>query len=160
MVVAKRYSLEDIIAEEVAKQTRASAPAAGGGDLFSNFGIKDIGDITKLLKEINALTQVMQGNRQEDRPRIMKADVVREGSSVNKERGEVGASVPLLQPATEAQENAKTAISLDVPRLVDNFIQYIPMVIATYGDLKLSEVVPVLEENKEQIISALEGLMK
>lgn len=144
----KRFSLDDIIADEVQKAIAAKAiPSNGGGFGLESLGIKNLGDITSLLKEINSLAQTFSGNRNSG---VHKPIRQIDGSQVKISKDE---SAP--NPVIESTPSSP----MDIGRLVDNFIQYMPLFIQTYGDLRLSEVEPLLKEHRDEIIVALQAVL-
>lgn len=148
----RRFTLDDIIAEEVRKQVagKAVGGAGGGHDPWGlgGLGIKNIGDITSLLKEINALAQTFQN---------------RSGPPMQKPVRYVQDNTARISKDAAPEDNPPAlpspSSSLDLGRLVDNFIAYMPLFIQTYGDLKLSEVEPMLKEHRDEIITALEAVL-
>lgn len=146
----KRFSLDDIIAEEVKKALASSKPSPSNDSWgLGSLGIKNLGDITSLLKEINSLAQTFQGNRNSG---VSKPVRYVDGSAMKISKDGDGNS-----PGTES--SLPPPASLDIGRLVDNFIQYMPLFIQTYGDLRLSEVEPLLKEHRDEIIVALEAVL-
>ncbi len=144
----RRFSLDDIIADEVRKQiaTKAVGAPSGGGFGLESLGIKNISDITNLIKEINAIAQTFQGNKGSG---VSKPIRYMDGSGLNISKD--GGS----PPGTESLP----APQIDISRLVDNFINYMPLFIQTYGDLRLSEVEPLLKEHRDEIITALGAVL-
>lgn len=144
----RRFSLDDIIAEEVKKAVSKNAVPSGpsGGWGLDSLGIKSLGDITSLLKEINALAQTFSGNRDSG---VSKPVRYMDGSGlkISKDDGS--------PPGTESLPPPQ----IDISRLVDNFINYMPLFIQTYGDIRLSEVEPLLKEHRDDIIVALQAVL-
>ena len=149
MAEGKRFSLDDIIAQEVAKKLSTVATSSGGG--VESFGIKDIKDITSLLQELGKLApKERQQQHQVQYPRGTPAG---EPSTINKEQQYVGLPPPPPAPAPQR-------MAFDVPKLLDNFIEYIPMVITMYGDIPLSQVRELLVKERTMIILAVEKLIE
>jgi hypothetical protein len=152
---AKRLTLEDIIASEVKRQVGGSVKTGGGLD---SFGIKDIGDITKLLQEVGKIMNMQQGaGGRSEHTRTGKDD----GSSVNKDSER---AVVLLAPPTTKETSGtrqeRQPPKFDVPKLVSNVETYMPLLILKFGDLRLSEIPALIETHREELIAGIEDMIK
>ncbi len=139
----RRLSLDDIIADEVAKQVskQVSHSGGGGGGGFDFLGIKDISDITKLLAEISKITQTMS-------PKTTTMKEIPDSS------------VPINKEPSLAAPPSKDTITIDIPKLVDNVIEHMPLAIQMYGDLKMSEIHTMLVNDKDSVIELVRGMVK
>lgn len=144
----KRFTLDDIIAEQVKKQVANLATGSSGGGGVENFGIKDISDITKLLSELNKLGSL----RATQGVGVQKGVPDGESKVIN---AEVVYPEPQRLPPPPPQK-----IRFDIPKLVDNVITYMPLIIMKYGDLKLSEVKEILIKDKADIVKVIEGFVE
>lgn len=135
----RRLSLDDIIADEVAKQVSKQVSHSGGGVDF--LGIKDISDITKLLAEISKITQTMS-------PKTTTMKEIPDSS------------VPINKEPSLATPPSKDTITIDIPKLVDNVIEHMPLAIQMYGDLKMSEIHTMLVNDKDSVIELVRGMVK
>lgn len=138
----RRLSLDDIIADEVAKQVSKQVSHSDGGSGGIDFlGIKDISDITKLLAEISKITQTMS-------PKTTTMKEIPDSS------------VPINKEPSLAAPPSKDTITIDIPKLVDNVIEHMPLAIQMYGDLKMSEIHTMLVNDKDSVIELVRGMVK
>ncbi|KQC13096.1 MAG: hypothetical protein APR63_09505 [Desulfuromonas sp. SDB] len=138
----RRLSLDDIIADEVAKQvSKQVSHSDGGGGGVDFLGIKDISDITKLLAEISKITQTMS-------PKTTTMKEIPDSS------------VPINKEPSLAAPPSKDTITIDIPKLVDNVIEHMPLAIQMYGDLKMSEIHTMLVNDKDSVIELVRGMVK
>lgn len=136
--ITQKYTLEDIIADEVKKQAiRTVVPDSGG------FSLDSLSDITKLLVEVNKLVDKM-GNKQQSPAPVLRDDSAR----ISKE--DPGDSKPAPAPAGE----------VDYDAMVDKILSAFDAIIIGFGDIPLSEARGMIEKEREAVKELIRGEME
>lgn len=144
--ISRKYSLEDIIREEIARSAKERvAPAASGG---FDLNISSLSDITNLLKEINQLVQVMgKMSPQKVEPVIQRLP---EGDNIRISK----------EPLQNLPPEQKAVPAFDYDAIVDNIISAFDSIITIVGDIPLSEAKKMIAENRDMVKESIRAAIE
>lgn len=140
MLMDKAFTLDDIIAYQVKKQLGKMSVTGGGDDFLKSLGIRNIGDITKLIQQLSQLAQVTQTQRTMQNLHTLP---------------------PERNSATETTSSQATHTNIHIePEMVYNGLVSVMEGLQTLlGDVKLSEAKTFLESQKEQVVALIKNQM-